>query len=253
MNNIKLMSLNDIPFIKPNDNLIEIILDNLKNKNEIIEDNDVIVIAQKIISKSENRYVDIDNIKVSDEAKKLSEKLKKHPGLIQCVLNESKKIISINKGVLIVEHNLGFINVNAGIDFSNISSEKNHALLLPMDPSKSANELQKGLSEKLNKNISIIITDSMTRPYRAGVINIALASSNIQSLINFSGKTDMYGNILKHTEIAIADELASAAGILMGQADEKKPIIIIKGFNQKKFKVNDAINLVVNDDDDLYR
>ena len=253
MNNIQLIALKDIPFIKPNDNLIEIILDNLKNNNETIEDNDVIVIAQKIISKSENRYVEIDNIKVSDKAKKLSEKLKKHPGLIQCVLNESKKIISINKGVLIVEHNLGFINVNAGIDFSNISSEKKHALLLPMDPSKSANELQKGLSEKLNKNISIIITDSMTRPYRAGVINIALASSNIQSLINFSGKTDMYGNILKHTEIAIADELASAAGILMGQADEKKPIIIIKGFNQKKFKVNDAINLVVNEDDDLYR
>ena len=95
MNNIQLLSLNDIPFIKPNDNLIEIILDNLKNNNEIIEDNDVIVIAQKIISKSENRYVDIDNIKVSDKAKKLSEKLKKHPGLIQCVLNESKKIISI--------------------------------------------------------------------------------------------------------------------------------------------------------------
>ena len=253
MNNIQLISLKNIPFIKPNDNLIEIIIDNLKNNNENIEDNDVIVIAQKIISKSENRYVEIDNIKVSDEAKKLSKKLKKHPGLIQCVLNESKKIISINKGVLIVEHNLGFINVNAGIDFSNISSEKNHALLLPMDPSKSANDLQQGLSEKLNKNISIIITDSMTRPYRAGVINIALASSNIQSLINFSGKTDMYGNILKHTEIAIADELASAAGILMGQADEKKPIIIIKGFNQKKFKVNDAINLVVNDDDDLYR
>ena len=93
----------------------------------------------------------------------------------------------------------------------------------------------------------------MTRPYRVGVVNFALASSNIQSLINFSGKTDIYGNTLKHTEIAVADELASAAGILMGQADEKKPIVIIKGFNQKKFKINDAINLVVNDDDDLYR
>jgi len=91
MNNIQLIALKDIPFIKPNDNLIEIILDNLKNNNETIEDNDVIVIAQKIISKSENRYVEIDNIKVSDKAKKLSEKLKKHPGLIQCVLNESKK------------------------------------------------------------------------------------------------------------------------------------------------------------------
>tara|TARA_X000000368_G_C22997628_1_gene697413 strand:+ start:740 stop:1501 length:762 start_codon:yes stop_codon:yes gene_type:complete len=253
MNNIQLIALKGIPFVKPKDDLVQIILDNLKNNNITIHDNDVIVIAQKIISKSENRYVEIDNIKVSDKAIKLSRKLNKHPGLIQCVLNESKKIISINKGVLIVEHNLGFINVNAGIDLSNIPQEKNLALLLPKNPSKSANDLQKGLSEKLNKNISVIISDSMTRPYRIGVINFALASSNFQSLVNFSGKTDMYGNILKHTEIAVADELVSAAGILMGQADEKKPIIIIKGFNQKKFKVNDAINLITNDDDDLYR
>ncbi len=253
MNNIELIALKDIPFIKPNDNLVDIILNNLKNNNHIIDDNDVIVIAQKIISKSENRYVEIDKVKPSDKAKSLSEKLRKHPGLIQCVLNESKNIISISKGVLIVEHNLGFINVNAGIDLSNIPQEKNLALLLPKNPSKSANDLQKGLSEKLNKNISIIISDSMSRPYRIGVINFALASSNIESLIDLSGEADMYGNTLKHTEIALADELASAAGILMGQADEKKPVIIIKGVNQKKLKVNDAINLIVDDDDDLYR
>ena len=253
MNTIEITALKNIPFIEPGDNLIEIICNNLEENNQDVHENDVFVIAQKIISKSEDRYIDINKIEISREAQDLATKLKRHPGLIQCVLNESKKIISIEKGVLIVEHNLGYINVNAGVDFSNIPDDKNLALLLPTNPSKSANEIQKRLSKKLNKNISIIISDSMTRPYRLGVTNFALASSNIQSLIDLSGTTDMYGKSLKHTEIAVADEIASAAGILMGQSDEMKPIILVKGFDMNQYEINDAFNLTVNNEDDLYR
>ena len=253
MNTIKITALKHIPFIEPGDNLIEIICNNLEENDQDVHENDVFVIAQKIISKSEDRYIDINKIEISNEAQDLANKLNRHPGLIQCVLNESNKIISIEKGVLIVEHNLGYINVNAGVDFSNIPDDKNLALLLPINPSKSASEIQKGLSKKLNKNISIIISDSMTRPYRLGVTNFALASSNIQSLIDLSGTTDMYGKSLKHTEIAVADEIASAAGILMGQSDEMKPIIIVKGFDKNQYEVNDAFNLTVNSEDDLYR
>ena len=253
MNTIEITALKNIPFIEPGDNLIEIICNNLEENDQDIHENDVFVIAQKIISKSEDRYIDINKIEISNEAQDLATKLNRHPGLIQCVLNESKKIISIEKGVLIVEHNLGFINVNAGVDFSNIPDDKNLALLLPSNPSKSANEIQKRLSKKLNKNISIIISDSMTRPYRLGVTNFALASSNIQSLIDLSGTTDMYGKSLKHTEIAVADEIASAAGILMGQSDEMKPIILVKGFDMNQYEINDAFNLTVNNEDDLYR
>ena len=253
MSRIELTALKNIPFIEPGDNLIEIICNNLEKNNLDVNENDVFVIAQKIISKSEDRYIDINKIEISNEAQDLATKLKRHPGIIQCVLNESNKIISIEKGVLIVEHNLGYINVNAGVDFSNIPDDKNLALLLPINPSKSAREIQKGLSRKLNKNISIIISDSMTRPYRLGVTNFALASSNIQSLINLSGTTDMYGKSLKHTEIAVADEIASAAGILMGQSDEMKPIILVKGFDMNQYEVNDAFNLTVNSEDDLYR
>ena len=253
MSTIEITALKNIPFIEPGDNLIEIICNNLEKNNQDVNENDVFVIAQKIISKSEDRYIDINKIEISREAQDLATKLKRHPGLIQCVLNESKKIISIEKGVLIVEHNLGYINVNAGVDFSNIPDDKNLALLLPTNPSKSANEIQKRLSKKLNKNISIIISDSMTRPYRLGVTNFALASSNIQSLIDLSGTTDMYGKSLKHTEIAVADEIASAAGILMGQSDEMKPIILVKGFDMNQYEINDAFNLTVNNEDDLYR
>ena len=253
MSRIELTALKNIPFIEPGDNLVEIICNNLEENKQDIHENDVFVIAQKIISKSEDRYIDINKIEISREAQDLATKLKRHPGLIQCVLNESKKIISIEKGVLIVEHNLGYINVNAGVDFSNIPDDKNLALLLPTNPSKSANEIQKRLSKKLNKNISIIISDSMTRPYRLGVTNFALASSNIQSLIDLSGTTDMYGKSLKHAEIAVADEIASAAGILMGQSDEMRPIILVKGFDMNQYEINDAFNLTVNNEDDLYR
>ena len=253
MNSLELVALKDFPLIEPNDNLAEIIFKCIKNNNILVEDYDVIVIAQKVISKSENRYVDLDTVKVSKEAQDLALKLNKDKGLVQLIMNESKKILSTEKNVIIVEHLLGFININAGIDQSNIPQDKNLALLLPEDPSKSAKELQIKLSEMLDKNISIIVSDSMTRPYRSGVINFALASHNIQSLLDLKGEKDLYGNKLKGTEVAVADELASAAGLLMGQSDEKKPVILIKGFNKSTYQINNSFDLIVNENDDLYR
>ena len=253
MNSLELVALRDFPLIEPNDNLAKIIFKCIKNNNIVVEDYDVIVIAQKVISKSENRYVNLDTLKVSEKAKDLALKLNKDKGLVQLILNESNKILSTEKNVIIVEHLLGFININAGIDQSNIPQDKNLALLLPKDPSKSVKELQIKLSEMLDKNISIIVSDSMTRPYRSGVINFALASHNIQSLLDLKGEKDLYGNKLKGTEVAVADELASAAGLLMGQSDEKKPVILIKGFNKSTYEVNNSFDLIVNENDDLYR
>ena len=253
MNSLELVALRDFPLIEPNDNLAEIIFKCIKNNNIVVEDYDVIVIAQKVISKSENRYVNLDTLKVSEKAKDLALKLNKDKGLVQLILDESNKILSTEKNVIIVEHLLGFININAGIDQSNIPQDKNLALLLPKDPSKSVKELQIKLSEMLDKNISIIVSDSMTRPYRSGVINFALASHNIQSLLDLKGEKDLYGNKLKGTEVAVADELASAAGLLMGQSDEKKPVILIKGFNKSTYEVNNSFDLIVNENDDLYR
>ena len=253
MNSIQLIALEDFPLIKPNNDLVEMIVKSINSNNILIDDMDVIVVAQKIISKAENRYIDLDKINISEEANKLALKINKDAGLIQAIINESNKILSTDKGVVIVEHKLGFININAGIDQSNIPQTSNLALLLPKDPSKSAKKLCKGLSKALNKNISVIISDSMTRPYRSGVINFALASYNIPSLIDLKGVDDMYGNKLKGTEVAVADELSSASGLLMGQSDEMKPVILIKGFNKCSHQVNDAIDLIVNENEDLYR
>lgn len=253
MNEIKLIALKNFPIIKPNDDLANIINNSMSLNNICIDDNDVIVVAQKIISKSENRYVDLDKVKISEEAKGLATKLNKDKGLIQTIINESNKIISTEKNVVIVEHKLGFININAGIDQSNIPQDKNMALLLPENPTKSAVDLHQELTKFLNKNISIIISDSMTRPFRSGVTNFALASHNIQSLIDLKGEEDMFGNKLKGTEIAAADELASAAGLLMGQSNEGIPVVIIKGFNRCSYQINNAFDLIVNENDDLYR
>ena len=253
MNAIKLIALKNFPLIKPNDDLANIINNSISVNNICIDDNDVIVVAQKIISKSENRYVDLDKVKISEEAIDLASKLNKDKGLIQTIINESNKIISTEKKVVIVEHKLGFININAGIDQSNIPQDKNLALLLPENPTKSAIDLHQELTKFLNKNISIIISDSMTRPFRSGVTNFALASHNIQSLIDLKGDEDMFGNKLKGTEIATADELASAAGLLMGQSDEGIPVVVIKGFNRSSYQINNAFDLIVNENDDLYR
>jgi coenzyme F420-0:L-glutamate ligase/coenzyme F420-1:gamma-L-glutamate ligase len=183
----------------------------------------------------------------------MGKSLNREPAFIELILNESNEIISTEKNVIIVEHKLGFININAGIDRSNIPENKNLVLLLPEDPSLSSQKIYEDISSKTNKNISVIITDSMTRPYRSGVTNFALASANIQSLIDLKGEKDIYGNILQATEIAIADELAAAAGLLMGQGSDGIPIVIIRGFDRTQYSKNDAFDLIVKKEDDLYR
>ena len=253
MHHLKLIALKDFPLIEPNDDLASIINKSINNNGIDIESGDVVVVAQKIISKCENRYVELKNIQPSKEATDLAKTLNRDPAFIQIIQNESKKIISTDKNVIIVEHKLGFININAGIDRSNILQKDDVVLLLPENPSKSAKDLQSAISANFQRDIALIVTDSMTRPFRSGVTNFALASANIPSLIDLKGDSDIYGNILQSTEIAIADELAAAAGLLMGQGSEKQPVIIIKGFDKKNYSTNDAFDLVVDEDEDLYR
>jgi len=253
MHHLKLIALKDFPLIEPNDDLASIINKSINDNDIVIESSDVVVVAQKIISKCENRFVELKDIQPSKEATKLAKRLNRDPAFIQIIQNESKKIISTDKNVIIVEHKLGFININAGIDRSNILQNDDVVLLLPENPSKSAKDLQSAISANFQRDIALIVTDSMTRPFRSGVSNFALASANIPSLIDLKGDSDIYGNILQSTEIAIADELAAAAGLLMGQGSEKQPVIIIKGFDKKNYSTNDAFDLVVDEDEDLYR
>ena len=253
MNSLTLMPLLNIPDINPGDNLVEIIAQSINNNDTKINDGDIFVIAQKIISKSENRYISLNSVKPSKKAISISSKVSKSPEFIELVLMESDSVLSTDNDVLIVEHKLGFININAGIDMSNIKDSKNQVLLLPQDPMKSANILKNELSIILQKDIKIIISDSMTRPHRYGITGFAIGSSGINCLIDKKGTLDMFGNDLLTTEIAAGDELASAASIIMGQGDARKPIILIKGYKESHDHSQGANKLGIRKKDDLYR
>jgi len=218
-----------------------------------IDDGDVIAVAQKIVSKSENRYLDISGLSPSDEAKTLATKIDKDPKFIQAILNESKKVVRYRMGVLIVEHKLGFIHANAGIDRSNIDQCKDIVLLLPENPDESAKNISESISQHFKKNISVIITDTMGRPFRNGIVGFTIGSHNIECLLDERGKKDLYDNELKVTQIGIADELAAAASLLMGQAAQKKPVVLIKGYQFKQNNISDSRSLIRSEEEDLFR
>ena len=242
-----------MPLIQPGQDLSDEIINAIASESILVDDGDVIAIAQKIVSKSENRYLDISSLSPSEEAKTLSKQIDKDPKFIQAILNESKKVVRYRMGVLIVEHKLGFIHANAGIDRSNIDQEQDIVLLLREDPDESAKEISQSLSQFFKKNVSVIITDTMGRPFRNGIVGFTIGSHNIESILDERGQKDLYGNELKVTQIGIADELAAAASLLMGQAAQKKPVVIIKGYKFKQNNLSDSQSLIRGDEEDLFR
>ena len=218
-----------------------------------VDNGDIIAIAQKIVSKSENRYFDISSLTPSQEAITLAKAINKEPNFVQAILDESKKVVRYRMGVLIVEHKLGFIHANAGIDRSNIDQQKDLVLLLPKDPDKSARKISESLSRYFQKDVSVIITDTMGRPFRNGIVGFTIGSHNIECLLDERGKKDLYGNELKVTQIGIADELAAAASLLMGQAAQKKPVVFIKGYQFKQNNLCDSQSLIRGEAEDLFR
>ena len=242
-----------MPLIQPGDDLSKEIINSISTESIQIDDGDVFAVAQKIVSKSENRYLDISALTPSKEALALSKKLSKEPNFIQAVLNESRQVVKYRMGVLIVEHKLGFIHANAGIDRSNIDQKNDIVLLLPKNPDQSAKKLSESLSKYFKKDISVIITDTMGRPFRNGIVGFTIGSHNIECLIDERGNKDLYGNELQFTQTAIADELAAASSLLMGQADQKKPVVVIKGYKYKQNNLSDSKSLIRSEEEDLFR
>ena len=242
-----------MPLIQPGQDVSDEIINAIASESILVDDGDVIAIAQKIVSKSENRYLDISSLSPSEEAKTLSKQIDKDPKFIQAILDESKKVVRYRMGVLIVEHKLGFIHANAGIDRSNIDQEQDIVLLLPEDPDESAKEISQSLSQFFKKNVSVIITDTMGRPFRNGIVGFTIGSHNIECILDERGQKDLYGNELKVTQIGIADELAAAASLLMGQAAQKKPVVIIKGYKFKQNNLSDSQSLIRGEEEDLFR
>lgn len=252
---ISLIPVSGIPEIKPNDDLAAIIDNATTESGLAIEQGDILVVAQKIISKAEDRITDLNEITPSPYAHTLSKEVSKDPRLIEVILSETTKIIKMDqrkpeKGRLIVETRGGVISANAGVDASNVSGG-DMVTLLPIDSDKSADILAAGLKEKLGIDVAVIITDTVGRPWRDGLVDIAIGCSGIKALKDYRGETDSKGFELNATVMAIADEIASAAGLLMEKADSV-PVIIVRGYDYDTVG-RGAKELIRNPEDDLFR
>lgn len=249
-----LNTIPNIPLIKPNDDLANIIMHALSSSGHELVNNDIIAIAQKIISKSEGRLVDLATVKPSEKAIKLAEEINKDPRQIELVLSESKEIIAYKPGVIIVEHHSGVILANAGIDHSNIDNSKGKEVvsLLPKDSNKSAKRLKKEIETLCKKQIGIIITDSIGRPWRKGTTGVALGSAGIETIRDLRGDKDMFGRELLVSETADADSLASAACLLMGEGNDATPVVLIRGY-ETVISDQDTRQLIRPKDEDMFR
>ncbi len=208
---------------------------NCLRRSEIgLQDGDILVIAQKVVSKAENRLVNLEEVVPSERACQIAKSVDKDARFVELVLRESREVVRTRPGTLIVEHNLGFICANAGIDHSNVSgpagNPEDWMLLLPVDPDASAEQVRKLLSEAFGVNIGILIIDSHGRAWRNGIVGTSIGLAGMPGVVDMRGKPDLFGFRLRITQIAVADELAAAASLVMGQADEGFPVIHVRGF-----------------------
>ena len=229
---ITLIGLETIPIIKPGDDLAKVIFEALKREKVDLDDGDILVIAQKIVSKAENRILDLRDLKPSKKAVKLASLTGKDPRFIEAVLTESDKVVKALKDHIIVKTRLGLVCSNAGVDISNVSGNDNIVCLLPVDPDKSAEEIRKKIEKLTGKKVGVLITDTFGRPLRDGQVDVTIGLSNVKPFRDYRGSKDMKGYTLQVKNIAVADELASAAELLIGQGKEKIPVVVVKGLNE---------------------
>ena len=222
----------NMPLIEPGNRLGEIIANSLKSNDIRIQDNDILVVTQKIVSKSENRYVNLETLTPSDEALKIAAICEKDARLVEIILRESKEIVRCGKDTLIVEHKLGFICANAGVDHSNVRGDEGGIwyLLLPKDPDRSAREIREYFKQQEGVDIGVMIIDSHGRAWRQGIVGITIGTAGVPELVDMRGKTDLFGYALRITQVGAADELAAAASLVMGQSDESIPVVHVRGF-----------------------
>jgi len=228
-----LYPLTGIPQIQAGDDLSAFIHQGLVESGLDLRDGDVLVVAQKIISKAEDRMVPLNSVKPSPRAQDLAAQVHKDPRLVELILQESQTVLRTRPGVIIVEHRLGYVHANAGIDQSNIEGD-DHALLLPLDPDDSARRLSAALGARTGHQPPVIINDSAGRAWRNGIIGFAIGLCGFEPVVSLVGSKDLNGRVMRVTEIAVADELAAAASHVMGQGAEGFPVVLIRGAQIKR-------------------
>jgi coenzyme F420-0:L-glutamate ligase/coenzyme F420-1:gamma-L-glutamate ligase len=228
MSEIRIIGLQGLPEIRDGDDLASLIASSVREAKLEIADRDVFVIAQKVVSKAEGRTVDLNSILPSPRARQWAEAHAKDPRVVEVVLAQSRSIIRMEQGVIISETEHGFICANAGVDASNTAEST--VVLLPVDPDASALRIQVALETAFGVRVAVVISDTFGRPWREGLVNVALGVAGIAPIVDYRGQLDSHGRPLRVTTIAVADELASAAELVMGKTG-RVPVSIIKGFD----------------------
>lgn len=246
---IRIMALKGMPEVKEGDDIAELIVDAAKKQGLNFEDDDILVIAHKIVSKAEGRLVKLDEIKPSEFADSISGLLNKSPEEVEAILKECKSIIKMRRGIMICETRHGFICANAGVDRSNV--QEGYMLCLPKNPDASAKRIRRKLVNLTGKRLAVIISDTFGRPWREGHVDFAIGLSGIKCFRDYRGKVDTYGRRLKVTNIAHVDELAAAAELVMGKL-RRVPVVIIRGYRYERGEER-AKNLVRRVTRDLFR
>ena len=245
--------LPQMPLICPGDNLAHLLLASLQPARVILEDGDILVVAQKIVSKAEGRQINLATVTPSKEAIELAQRSEKDSRLTELILRESKEVLRVRPGTIIVEHRLGFICASAGIDHSNVRGEDGNpedwVLLLPEDPDRSALEIRRNIKIATGNRIGVMIIDSHGRPWRLGTIGTAIGISGLPGVVDERGWQDLFGFRLKITIVAAADELAAAASLVMGEAAEGIPAVHVRGFPYalRECSLNEMIRSKEND------
>lgn len=253
---LTLTALKGLPLVAPGDDLAALIADTLDQNDMPLVEGDIIIIAQKIVSKAENRLVNLTTVTPSETAVDYARLTDKDPRMIELILSESHDVLRVRKNLIVVEHRLGFISANAGIDHSNVSGPWGEAedwvLLLPENPSASAQCIREFLEERYGCQIGVLIIDSHGRAWRLGTTGTTIGLSGLPGLVDLRGEPDLFDYQLRVTQVAASDELAAGASLIMGQAKEGLPVVLARGFPYP-LREGSLNELIRPKDEDLFR
>jgi coenzyme F420-0:L-glutamate ligase/coenzyme F420-1:gamma-L-glutamate ligase len=244
------VGLSGIPEVAEGDDLARLITEAAERAGAGLASGDVLVVAQKVVSKAEGRVVSLSGVAPSGLAREFAEAWDKDPRQVEVVLRESRRIVRMDRGMIIAETTHGFICANAGVDASNVPGE-DRVCLLPVDPDGSAARLRKALEDRCSAQVGVIVSDTFGRPWREGLTNVAIGVAGLSPLVSYIGQQDPHGHMLRVTELAVADELAAAAGLLMGKL-ERIPVVLIRGYGFPSSE-GCARSLVRSPERDLFR
>jgi coenzyme F420-0:L-glutamate ligase/coenzyme F420-1:gamma-L-glutamate ligase len=251
---LELFAVPSLPMVRAGDDLVALIAGGITRAGRDLRDGDVVVVAQKIVSKAEGRQVDLASVTLSAEAIALATEVGKDPRLVSVILSESVRVVRKRPNLLIMQHRLGFVMANAGVDHSNVAApvQSETVLLLPADPDGSAARLREGLGQRFGATIGVVINDSFGRPWRRGTCGVAIGAAGLPAMIDLRGRPDLFGRTLEVSILGFADEIAAAGSLLQGQGAEAQPVVVVRGLRWAAPDVPAAV-LVRSPEEDLFR